>query len=253
MRRAETVLVFAAWVALASAPVFANPHGKPPAQPSAKTPPKSVTPGSVATKISSNPTVLTKVQALLPSGTTLSAASKGFKNEGQFIAALHASKNLNIPFAQLHAEMTGKDHDSLGTAIHELKPGIDAKAQAKLADQQAKADLKPAPHLNPVAKEISARPQLLARVQSLLPPGVTLTDASKGFKTESQFIAALHAAKNLNIPFAQLRSEMTGKDHDSLGVAVGELKPGVDAGAQAKLAEQQARADLKTAHPAHGE
>ena len=73
-------------------------------------------------------------------------AAPGFKNQGQFIAALHVSRNLNIPFAQLKAEMTGKDHDNLGQAIHELKPAVDAKAEAKKAEGEAKADRK-ATHL----------------------------------------------------------------------------------------------------------
>src|SRR5439155_26462097 len=38
---------------------------------------------------------------------TLQAASAGFKNQGQFIAALHVSHNLNIPFDQLKAKLTG--------------------------------------------------------------------------------------------------------------------------------------------------
>jgi len=38
---------------------------------------------------------------------TLNEASKGFKNQGQFIAALHVSQNLGIPFADLKTAMTG--------------------------------------------------------------------------------------------------------------------------------------------------
>ncbi len=38
---------------------------------------------------------------------SLNQASKGFKNQGQFIAALHVSQNLGIPFADLKTAMTG--------------------------------------------------------------------------------------------------------------------------------------------------
>jgi hypothetical protein len=41
-------------------------------------------------------------------------AESGFKNHGQFIAALHVSKNLNIPFDQLKAKMTSSLPMSLG-------------------------------------------------------------------------------------------------------------------------------------------
>jgi len=44
---------------------------------------------------------------MLPKGMTLNEASKGFKNQGQFIAALHVSQNLGIPFADLKTAMTG--------------------------------------------------------------------------------------------------------------------------------------------------
>ena len=38
---------------------------------------------------------------------TLESASAGFKNQGQFLAALHVSQNLNIPFADLKTAMLG--------------------------------------------------------------------------------------------------------------------------------------------------
>jgi len=43
-------------------------------------------------------------KALLPPGTDLKTAESGFKSHGQFIAALHVSKNLNIPVAVEEAE-----------------------------------------------------------------------------------------------------------------------------------------------------
>jgi hypothetical protein len=73
---------------------------------------------------------------------TLDQAATGFKNQGQLIAALHVSKNLNIRFAKLKADMTGPNHDSLGQAIHDLKPGVDATTAAKHATAQADADVK---------------------------------------------------------------------------------------------------------------
>jgi hypothetical protein len=104
--------------------------------------PSNTAANPIATRISSHPQLLANIKGLLPGGMTLEQASAGFKNEGQFIAALHVSRNLDIPFAQLQSEMTGKDHDSLGKAIHDLKPGVDAKAAAKTAEQEADTDLK---------------------------------------------------------------------------------------------------------------
>jgi len=73
---------------------------------------------------------------------SLENAAQGFKNQGQFIAALHVSKNLSIPFDQLKTEMTGSNHRSLGQAIETLKPNADAGTEAKKADDEAKADVK---------------------------------------------------------------------------------------------------------------
>jgi len=72
----------------------------------------------------------------------LKADASGFKNFGQFMAAVHVSHNLNIPFADLQAKMTGPGALSLGKAIQALKPDADAKAEAKKATTQADEDAK---------------------------------------------------------------------------------------------------------------
>ena len=96
----------------------------------------------VANSIERNPRLSSRLQEMLPSGMSLADATAGFKNQGQFIAALHVSKNLNIPFDQMKAKMTGDNAMSLGQAIHELRPDMPedrAKAEAKRADEQRKA------------------------------------------------------------------------------------------------------------------
>lgn len=102
---------------------------------------KASTPNFIQ-RIDANPQLVARLTPLVPSTMTLDQAAAGFRNRGQFIAALHASHDLNIPFDQLKAEMTGTDHDSLGQAIHELKPTVDAKTAAHTAETEAKADIK---------------------------------------------------------------------------------------------------------------
>jgi hypothetical protein len=118
-------------------------HAASPAHPTLA--PKTAHPAPVAVpeKITANPALVARLTPLLPSGTTLANAAAGFKNQGQFIAALHVSHNLNIPFAQLKAEMTGADHASLGRAIQDLRPTTtNVKAAVKTAETAARADLK---------------------------------------------------------------------------------------------------------------
>jgi hypothetical protein len=103
-----------------------------------------------------------RIQKMLPQGMTLNTASEGFKNQGQFIAAVHVSKNLGIPFAQLKATMLGTPTTatsgtnatsttstststnpmSLGQAIQRLKPSANSSAEAMLAEKQASDDLR---------------------------------------------------------------------------------------------------------------
>jgi len=92
----------------------------------------------------------TRMQGLL-NGMDLKTAESGFRNQGQFIAALHVSQNLQIPFDLLKAKMTGVSVDangktinstpeSLGNAIHDLKPTLTVNQSndaAKKAEKQA--------------------------------------------------------------------------------------------------------------------
>jgi len=78
---------------------------------------------------------------MLPSGMTLNTASRGFKNQGQFIAALHVSRNLHIPFVDLKRAMTGPNAMSLGQAIHTLRPSANAGAAVRRANTQTHSDV----------------------------------------------------------------------------------------------------------------
>src|SRR5438105_11979482 len=99
-------------------------------------------------RIEQNPALKSKLQSMLPAGTDLKTAASGFRNQGQFIAALHVSKNLGIPFDQLKAKMTGSTPMSLGQAIHALKPNMsekEADKEAEKAEKEAKVTLKTKP------------------------------------------------------------------------------------------------------------
>jgi hypothetical protein len=96
----------------------------------------------IATKIASKPQLASRLERLLPPGTTLARASSGFKNQGQFIAALHVSQNLHIPFADLKRAMTGTNSLSLGQSIQKLRPSANSTTEAAHAETQATTDLR---------------------------------------------------------------------------------------------------------------
>jgi hypothetical protein len=91
--------------------------------------------------LSQNTKLSSKLQGLLPAGTNVQQAAQGFKNLGQFVAAVHVSHNLGIPFDQLKAKMIGPPTESLGKAIHALKPDANSTQESKNATKQAKQDI----------------------------------------------------------------------------------------------------------------
>ncbi len=94
---------------------------------------------SPATILSRNTKLNDRLQALLPKGMTPQEACSGFKNLGQCVAAIHVAHNLGISFTDLKDKMTGGE--SLGKAIHDLKPTVNAKSEAKKGQKQANQDL----------------------------------------------------------------------------------------------------------------
>ena len=98
----------------------------------------------VATRLTENTKLVSKLQGLFPPDTNLQALATDFRNLGQFVAACHVSKNLEIPFDLLRTEMVTNEK-SLGEAIHQLKPEFEETTiniEVKKAEAQAKEDMK---------------------------------------------------------------------------------------------------------------
>lgn len=105
-------------------------------------------------QLSKNTKLADKIHSL--TGMSAEQACDGFKNLGQCVAAAHVSKNLDISFACLKADMTktlapsgsscpagtGTKSMSLGKSIQTLKPSSDGKGEAKKGEKQADDDLK---------------------------------------------------------------------------------------------------------------
>jgi hypothetical protein len=63
---------------------------------------------------------------------------------------------------------------------------------------------------NPVAQKLSTKPQMLAKVERVLPGVTDLNMATAGFKNYGQFVAAVNATQNQGVDFASLKALMTG-------------------------------------------
>ena len=84
-------------------------------------------------KLQRNTNLASKLQSRLPAGTDLMAASAGFRNLGQFVAAVNVSNNLGIPFSELKTRMV-TDGMSLGQAIQDA---VEAAQDAGIRGQEA--------------------------------------------------------------------------------------------------------------------
>lgn len=95
---------------------------------------------TAAEHLAANPKLSSKLAGFFPAGTNLQQEAAGFKNLGQFVAATHVSHNLGIPFDQLKIRLA--NGQSLGDAIHDLKPEANRRTEEKKAREQARRDLK---------------------------------------------------------------------------------------------------------------
>jgi hypothetical protein len=192
----RTIVGVAAATCLAAAPALADSqHGHSATPQTHATAPKSITPPTtsstttrtrtttttsgatkttppmlnpIAAKISAKPQLNTKVTAMLPKNMTLDRATEGFKNQGQFIAALHVSKNVGVSFKDLKNDMTKKNM-SLGQSIQDLKKSAASKTEAKKGETEANEDLKSPMPGQSIGHRISSNLQLNSKVQVLLP------------------------------------------------------------------------------------
>jgi hypothetical protein len=74
----------------------------------------------VQLKLQKNTNLAAKLQSRLPAGTNLTLAASGFRNLGQFVAAVNASHNHGISFVELKTRMVDQGM-SLGQAVKAVR------------------------------------------------------------------------------------------------------------------------------------
>ena len=90
----------------------------------------------VQQKLQRNTNLASKLQSRLPAGTDMMKAAEGFRNLGQFVAAVNVSNNLGLSFTQLKTRMVD-DGMSLGQAIKELRPTANSTTEVQRAETDA--------------------------------------------------------------------------------------------------------------------
>jgi cytoskeletal protein RodZ len=90
----------------------------------------------VQQKLQRNTNLAAKLQSRLPATTDLNTAAAGFRNLGQFVAAVNVSNNLGLDFPTLKTAMV-VDGKSLGQAIQAQKSTVDGSTVAARAEHDA--------------------------------------------------------------------------------------------------------------------
>jgi hypothetical protein len=81
------------------------------------------------------------LRSRLPQGTDLNAAAGGYRRLELFVASVHASTNLEIPFSELKRRIVN-DGMTLGQAIQDIRPRSRYWDEARRAEDDAAAAIR---------------------------------------------------------------------------------------------------------------
>jgi cellulose 1,4-beta-cellobiosidase len=93
----------------------------------------------VQQKLQKNTNLADKLRSRLPEGTDLMKASDGFKNLGQFVAAVNVSNNLGLKFTDVKTRVVDQGM-SLGQAIQDAKKLSSANVQTEVQRAETEAN-----------------------------------------------------------------------------------------------------------------
>src|SRR5262245_24402041 len=105
------------------------------------TAPASAKSNAVASSLpASDPRLHDRLRPVLNRGARMDVAADGFRNAEEFATVAHAAHNTNVPFMVLKHRVVS-EHQSVAEALRDVKPDIDAKAEAARAAAAAKSDV----------------------------------------------------------------------------------------------------------------
>jgi hypothetical protein len=99
------------------------------------------TPTPVQKELQRNLVLADGLRGRLPRGTDLNAAATGFRRLELFVATVHASNNLDIPFSELKRRIVN-DGMTLGQALQDIRPKSRYWDEARRAEDDAAAAIR---------------------------------------------------------------------------------------------------------------
>jgi len=204
MRLRDLLIRVATILSLTAAPVFAGPKAVPAKGAVPKAAPAHGSP-KTTTSTTSSPKTTTTTTHSSPKTTsggpkTTSGSPKTTSGSAKKVSTTTTTSAANHGQAKKSPAPTTSTTTTASTTTPSTSTGTATTDTTTTTTTQ----------LNPIAQKIKSTPGLNSKVGSLLPQGMSLNQASKGFKNQGQFIAALHVSQNLGIPFADLKTAMTG-------------------------------------------
>ena len=85
--------------------------------------------------------------------------------------------------------------------------------------------------------------QTVKQLRPFLNETVRTDGMAQGFETPEDFAATVHAARNIRVPFPELKHQVVD-ERKSLPAAIQAVKPSANASLEADLARSEAKADL---------
>jgi hypothetical protein len=142
MQRSFLAFAIAAGILAMGVPVSTGQHDAGPARSIAlrHAAPKPAT-SLVQKDLQRNEVLADGLRARLPQGTDLNAAAAGFRRLELFVATVHASNNVDVPFHQLKRRIVN-DGMTLGQAIQDILPKSRYWDEARRAEDEAAAAIR---------------------------------------------------------------------------------------------------------------
>ena len=113
------------------------------------------------------------------------------------------------------------------------------KAQQTVATSTTAREARVVPTAMLAPAALPADSKLVAKIQAMLPDGMAADQAAFGFRTQIQFVSAVFAARNLDVPFAELKTRLLSHGM-SLDESIHALQPKADATMEADRALREA-------------
>lgn len=131
-----------------------------------------------------------------------------------------------------------------GPASADVQATKPPAAKAKPATEHPPASTGTTGTLSPVQRALHRNPGLSERIAQRLPPRIDVMWAASGFRDLGQFVAAVNAADNLQIPFMTLKARILD-DGMNLSQAIRDLRRSSDYRKEARRAEDEAKAMMR--------